>query len=606
MLKSLNKFFLIIIISTLFILIGELLLWSLWSLTKSSKLDTLEGNRVFKIYHSLKFNSYPSNPENYLKIAVYGGSSAEGTVEFNFSNVINHDLKKIIGPNIFIKNYGESGNSFHKEQAEILKKTIPFYDIFVIYSGHNEWVNIYNQDCGIKIFNINIKLCKEIEANRNKKISHATNEFYNNKSNKFNLFQFLESKSRIYAIMHKSEYYLSNYLSKKLFKNKKIKDGSIFQETGLIRPAKSEPNKAFSSKKIEEIPKKFDSDLKEIIKTIQKEKKFLILVGAIGNELFPPYFSQHSASLDSNNVDFLNNKLQEVEKNINNKDLHMAQKQVEEILINEPKHAYANFLMGKINMYLGKMETSWSYFEKAVDEDGFPHRNLSTINLLLKKQAEKNKANVSYINYPKIVRKLITNNESNESFFVDWVHPNNLGHIIIGKLASCEIAKHIKLPISEKKTYCKQTINKDSLDTMYNYYKQKFNITENNIIETRKVIFRWAILLSRISAHPEYFYKTAKQNLKYYYSKYESDEKEKVKYLVLYSFLSLAQGKNCEAVQDLVYQAYTTSPKIFHQTLEDPFPFPERNIDVKNIFKLSGLNIENLDTNRQSKILCNN
>ena len=202
----------------------------------------------------------------------------------------------------------------------------------------------------------------------------------------------------------------------------------------MTRPAISEQNKAFSSKKIEEIPKKFDSDLKEIIKIIQKEKKFLILVGVIGNELFPPYFSQHSATLNSNDVDFLNNKIKELEKNIINKDFQIAKKKVEEILLNEPRHAYANFLMGKINMSLGKMETSWSYFEKAVDEDGFPHRNLSSVNLLFKNQAEKNKVNVSYINYPKIVRKLITNNDSNERFFVDWVHPNNLGHIIIGKL----------------------------------------------------------------------------------------------------------------------------------------------------------------------------
>ena len=57
--------------------------------------------------------------------------------------------------------------------------------------------------------------------------------------------------------MYKSEYYLSNYLSKNYLKVKK-KDGSIFQETGLTRPAISEQNKAFSSKKIEEIPKKFD------------------------------------------------------------------------------------------------------------------------------------------------------------------------------------------------------------------------------------------------------------------------------------------------------------------------------------------------------------
>ena len=70
MLKFLNSFSIIILISVLIIIVGEFFLWSLWSLTKSSKLDTIEGNKIFKINKIYKNNKYPKNPENFLKIAV--------------------------------------------------------------------------------------------------------------------------------------------------------------------------------------------------------------------------------------------------------------------------------------------------------------------------------------------------------------------------------------------------------------------------------------------------------------------------------------------------------------------------------------------------------
>ena len=151
---------------------------------------------------------------------------------------------------------------------------------------------------------------------------------------------------------------------------------------------------------------------------------------------------------------------------------------------------------------------------------------------------------------------------------------------------------------------CDKLPDKNSFDAMYDYYKNKFKISENNIVETRRVIYRWAILLSRISAHPEYFYKIAQENLKYYYPNYKSNEEEKVKYLVLSSFLRVAQGKNCEVVKDSMREAYSISPKIFDQTLDSPFPFPERNINVRDIFRLSGLKVKNLNLSQESKKLC--
>ena len=580
------------------------MLWTFWSLTKSSKLDTIEGNKIFKIYNLHKNNKYPKNPENFLKVAVFGGSSTAGNyIEFNFSNVVSQDLKEIIGSNIFVKNYGGLGESFYKEQAEILKKTIPYYDIFIIYSGNNEWVNLYNENCGIKTFNVIIESCENLEIDRKKRISLVTEELYKKKIHKFNLFKFLESKSRIYAILFKVNYYISKIFTKNI---EEEKDDSFFKETGLVRPKISELNKAFSDKKIDQIPQKFESDLKKIIKNIKKEKKFLILVGVSGNEFWPPFFSKLSKNLSNSEVNFLNAKFTSIEKNIKTKNFLQAQKETEEILFKEPDHAYANFLMGKISIKLDKIEASWNYLEKAIDEDGFPIRSLSKINHLLKKQSALNDKNVSYVDFPKVIRKITVNNPSNPALFEDWVHPKVLSHIIIGRLSSCEIIKHIKLETAKTKYFCDKSVEYKNLETIYGYYKKKFKISEKNIIEARKKIYRWIILVSRISAHPEHFYKIAERNLIYQYPNYKNGQDDTVKYLILSSFFKTAQGINCNDVKENIYKAFSISPDIFYQTLDNPFSFPEKHINIKSIFNLSGVKVKNLDPKKNSGQICNN
>ena len=67
-----------------------------------------------------------------------------------------------------------------------------------------------------------------------------------------------------------------------------------------------------------------------------------------------------------------------------------------------------------------------------------------------------------------------------------------------------------------------------------------------------------------------------------------------------------AQGNNCNTVKDNMYKAFTTSSDIFYQTLNDPFPFPEKNINIKDFFRLSGLKVENLEFSENSNKLCVN
>ena len=69
------------------------------------------------------------------KIAVFGGSSGAG---FGSSKSFSDFLEDSLDGNYIIHNYAQPGATFYRNQAMILKEIIPYYDIFIIYAGHNE------------------------------------------------------------------------------------------------------------------------------------------------------------------------------------------------------------------------------------------------------------------------------------------------------------------------------------------------------------------------------------------------------------------------------------------------------------------------------------
>ena len=78
--------------------------------------------------------------ENY-KIAVFGGSSANGYGStINFSQILNN-MAVISNNNIYIDNHSIPGTPFYLFQAEKIKRVIDKYDMFIIYAGHNEWLH---------------------------------------------------------------------------------------------------------------------------------------------------------------------------------------------------------------------------------------------------------------------------------------------------------------------------------------------------------------------------------------------------------------------------------------------------------------------------------
>jgi len=596
MVKIFSNLLLSLILSLVLIIAAEFGLWLVWKISKSTKLSTISNSQISQrdFKEKFQFNLYVDNPQDYLKIAIFGGSSAAGaTAEISLANVIDYELRKIIGPNIFVKNFALPGNSFHKEQAEILKSMINHYDIFIIHAGHNEWVNLYYENCGVHIFKIKFVNCEQRKQMRKSQLSTTNNEIYK----KFNFFKFLERKSRIYSISLKLKYKLLG-----AYKNY-IKDDntvSAFASSGLERPAQSESKKAFSKNQINQTSKKYEDDLLEIARLAKKKDKVVIVIGPVANIFWPPYFSKYSEELSKLSVKFLDNNLNKASKNLKNKNFSSARNQIEEALKISPNHSYANYLMGTFFKDQRNWNKSWDFFSKSVDEDGFPHRASSKINVLSKKVVKNFKNNLAYVDYPAIIKTLISNGYEHRKLFSDWVHPTALGHIIIGRSAVCEISKFKSFKMNNANNFCK-VLSVEDLEPMLDSYKTNLNISLSDTINSKRVIYRWAVLLSRISAHPKKFYKIAEEHLGYIYPNLNNNQNHKLSFLVLSAFFQAKQGKKCNNLKLLIEQALSISPNKFYDLLEKPFPFPENQLNIKQSFKEAGLNLNGLNS---SKVTC--
>ena len=77
-------------------------------------------------------------------------------------------------------------------------------------------------------------------------------------------------------------------------------------------------------------------------------------------------------------------------------------------------------------------------------------------------------------------------------------------------------------------------------------YKKALNVSLTDTIKSKKIIYRWAVLLSRISAHPEDFYKIAEDHLDYIYPNSSTDENDKLSILVLSALFQAKLGEKCD------------------------------------------------------------
>ncbi|MGA9599227.1 MAG: hypothetical protein WBS22_03030 [Methylocystis sp.] len=78
-----------------------------------------------------------------VKVAIFGGSSAVG-----FAAPVGFDrfLEEAAPDRLVVHNYAEAGSPFAGYQAELAKIVMPYYDVILLYAGHNEnWSYLYKR-----------------------------------------------------------------------------------------------------------------------------------------------------------------------------------------------------------------------------------------------------------------------------------------------------------------------------------------------------------------------------------------------------------------------------------------------------------------------------
>jgi hypothetical protein len=78
-----------------------------------------------------------------VKVAIFGGSSAVGyAAPIGFARF----LEEAAPGRLLIHNYAEAGAPFVGFQAELAKVVMPYYDVILVYAGHNEiWSYLYRR-----------------------------------------------------------------------------------------------------------------------------------------------------------------------------------------------------------------------------------------------------------------------------------------------------------------------------------------------------------------------------------------------------------------------------------------------------------------------------
>ena len=573
---------LILFSAIVFCFFVEILLYFSWKATNSTKLDTLYGNDLHWPKWELKNTVYPAHSEakDMIKIAVFGGSSAAGSIsERTFSFYMRQELVKIFGSHkVYVRNYAGNGDAFHKEQARFAKSAAPYYDILVIYAGHNEWVNPYFANGGIKLYNVVER--RNIEHVRNQIQSDIIAEFNPRLLSLHTPYKY----SRIYAILSKLFYKISAWT------NTGRDPGGYLKQHKVVRPMANEPEKIFPQATIDGLHIPFKHDLQKIGHIVKRNDGVAIVIPGASNEFWPPSFSKIPKQLSGIDKKRIENNLAAAEKLYNAGDSRSARKILFEMLNLAPRHAFAHYLLGMSYFQEGQYKLAWRHLETAVDEDGFPMRALSSVKRSAY-DADKKSSSIISINHTDTVRKLIEGGVPVELLIPDWLHPSLLNHVLIGRSVLCQLSMIEKYSRIPRRKYC-SAVDPDRAEDIYRKIMNSMGVTQSQTAHEMNNYLQYGMLMARLTAHPDAYYVFVEKEVlpKVFFNR-GANNSQSVKYLVYKSILWSLQGNDCHTVKQLLDKSLSIDNGLTKTIIDNNFDFTSY-YNFKQILNHVGISLE--------------
>ena len=421
MVKKISLIFFITLLTIVFIEILFLISWKI----SGSKYFENQNNNIDKIERTtnIKFNLSDHKSKYNKTIALFGGSTIKG-----FGSAVNTEEliynKNFLSQNYFLySNFSQYGHSFSGYQHKILKQVINDYDLFFLYSAHNEWKMIHKfldlEKKGIQTFpnGMSIGIKKSI---------YPTNEEIKSYIKEHTLdYNFLE-KILINFKLYSRTYFFSQRASNRINFLKFTKKAEDKKDLIVKKFVYSE--NLFNSKIKDQIVNQYKENIFDIIKSLRKDQK-LIISTVLSNDLFNPFGDYNESNKDENNIKLAYQKLDE------KKFLDL------EILTNNLQDGANKFyLLGRICLdkfgYLINSDSSkcFELLKKARGKDTMPFRVLPEINDFIRSLSKLKNFNVEVIDLEKEFLKKVQSEEDYLSYFVDFHHLSPKGHLLLSKL----------------------------------------------------------------------------------------------------------------------------------------------------------------------------
>jgi hypothetical protein len=521
--KITNFLFLQIFIISLAFVSAEGLFYVSYLVTKSTIFDVL--------IHPEK-STYPfDNSTDYIKIAVFGGSSSAGyNSVINFTEIIRGELNKTYPlVKFYIKNYAQNGNPFHRRQAEIVKNVIEKYDILLIYAGHNEPLNYVYKGKFSKIERV-----PEFDSS---------------------IVGFFEENSRTYAIIIKTENLILEYINN--YRGDANTNGiDEYTQDEYTQFDYITDKIVFPKIEKGKFVKNFENDLIQIALLAKKYKKQVYVSSARSNLEYWPMVSVYSKKLNneeqSNFIEIYNYGLDHYLKgNYKKAILHLKKTK-----FIDSKVAVVDYLIGSSFIKMNKIHDGYNFLNASIDNDGYPARSINALDDAIKDTSDKY-SSIHYINTKAVFFNAVNSSIPNDILFSDYQHPANLGHVLIAYTFLKKISNH-PLLIKYKNN------NTDFLIPSKNEYQQVINkyTPFHSLWEfphNAYMIARWHIGHYNPS-HANDFINAAEKNIeKYLYLSKRTNEDMSLYYL-LSSIISAKRGnlsKSLNLANDSITQSKT-------------------------------------------------
>ena len=431
-----NKTLLILSITLMIILIIEVLFYVSWKVSKLKYFENINDYNA-KINRTTDISFVKNNNNQKIKeykIALFGGSTIRG-----FGSALNIEElltnKNFLNNNNFkVHNFAEYGKSFSGHQSKILNKVVDKYDIFFIFSGHNEFRMIRNtkniDDRNIEFFPNGLPLISnKFSEISDSELSNYIKDIlgiYGEFTFKDKVFNFFINNSRIY------------FFSKR-----------VNSRLGFLRiKKKAEENKEFALIKFShkfnlynedarlEIVNLYKKNFLKIIKNLNENQKIIISTLA-SNDLFSPFG-------DANLLDSDENKLENIFKKLNsNSDFSEIQAN------NISDGSNKNYILGMQCLELygytfsDQSKKCYNYLLEARRLDSMPLRVFPELNEFIR--SLKNNPQITVIDLEIEILKRIKTQGDYLSYFTDFHHISPKGHLLLANLLLHEIDKSIEI-----------------------------------------------------------------------------------------------------------------------------------------------------------------